>query len=210
MPGCQYFIANTFFHFFVAILVTGISMENNIIVDIEKKPLTHLILSVFTIFLLLMVIYMENGPLKYVIFAIFCLSFGQMLSGFAKVFHDDNLFTDSLLISGSLFLSMATIGFIDKGNMLGWGACLYAGLIGLIISMGATYYMSKDKKKANSIYAWISRGFILLFALYTAFDVEVLKVNAKRCVSNPDYINEALHLYIDYANLYSSIGNIFE
>jgi FtsH-binding integral membrane protein len=210
MPGCPYFIAKTFAHFFGALLITGISMENNIITDIEKKPLTHLTLTVISIFILIMVFNMENGALKYIIFTIFCICFGQSLTGFSKILHDENLFSDTIILLNSIFLSMAAIGFIDKGNMLGWGTYLYAGLIGLIISMFATYFMSKDKKRADSIYAWINRGFVLLFALYTAFDVEVLKKNAINCVSNPDYINESLHLYIDYANLYASIGNLLE
>jgi FtsH-binding integral membrane protein len=101
---------------------------------------------------------------------------------------------------------MTAIGLIDKGNMLDWGVYLSAGLIGLIFATIITSLMTQDKKEANTINLWISRLVVVLFTLYIGFDVEVLKVNAKLCKSNPDYVNESLNLYLDIVNLFSGIA----
>ena len=210
MPGCPYFIANTFAHFFGALFITGISSENPLIVDFEKKPFTYLSVSISAIFLLLVIYHLEGGPIKYGLFALFCILIGQMLSGFAKYLKSEHLTTDTIITTSALFFAMSAVGFFDKGNMLGWGTYLNAGLVAIIIAMIGTTFMTKDQKVENSIGSWINRAFVLLFALYVAFDVEAMKVNARRCVSPPDYINESLHLYLDYVNLYKHIGSLLD
>jgi FtsH-binding integral membrane protein len=208
MPGCQYFIANTFAHLLGGLLVTGISTENPIINNIEKKPLSHLTMIILTFFFLFSVLSVKKGPLKYILFMLFCITIGQMLSGFVKKLKLEDVLSNTLLTVGAIFLSMTTIALFDKGNMLGWEAYLFAGLLGLILASIATMFMSKETKEANNVNMWISRFVVLLFTLYIGFDVEVMKVNATLCKSNPDYINESINLYLDIINLFSGVGGL--
>lgn len=210
MPGCPYFIANTFAHFFGGLFLTGISSENEFIKDLHKKPFSYISVSIAAIFLLLVIYHLENGSIKYGLFALFCILMGQMLSGFAKYLKSEHLTTETIVTTSALFLAMSVVGFFDKGNMLGWETYLNAGLFAIIIAMIGNILLTKDQKVENSIGSWINKAFVLLFALYVAFDVEAMKVNARRCVSAPDYINESLHLYIDYVNLYKHLGSLLD
>jgi len=206
MPGCPYFIANTFAHILGGLFLTGISSENPIVNDIDKKPMSHIAVFIITLLLLFFMFSLEPGPIKYLIFALFCGLLGQTLSGLVKRLQQENLLSNNLIILATIFFSMTAIGLLDKGNMLDWGVYLSAGLIGLIFAMIITSLMPHDKKEANTIHLWISRLVVVLFTLYIGFDVEVLKVHAKLCKSNPDYVNESLNLYLDILNLFSGIA----
>jgi hypothetical protein len=210
MPGCPYFIANTFAHLLGGLLVTGISTENPIIDGIEKKPLTHLSLVMFTFFLLFAIMFSEIGPFKYLLFALFCGILGQTITGFTKRLKQENLLSNTLIIVGTIFVAMTGIGLLDRGNMLGWGVYLSAALFGLIIAMIVTSMTTKTKKDADIAHLWISRLIVVLFTLYIGFDVEVLKLNAKLCKSNPDYVNESLNIYLDILNLFEGVGGAQE
>jgi len=210
MPGCPYFIANTFAHLLGGLLVTGISTENPLVPGIEKKPLTHLALVLFSFFLLFALLFTESGPFKYVLFAIFCGTLGQTLTGFTKRLKQENLLSNTLIIVGTIFVCMTGIGLLDKGNMLDWGVYLSAALFGLIIAMVVTSMTTKTKKDADIVHLWISRLIVVLFTLYIGFDVEVLKVNARLCKSNPDYVNESLNIYLDILNLFTGAGGSLE
>ena len=206
MPGCPYFIANTFGHLLGGLLVTGISTENPVVDGIEKKPLTHLTLILLAFFLIFALMVSEVGPFKYALFAIFCLVMGQTLSGFTKRLKQENLLSNTLIIVGTIFVCMTGIGLLDKGNMLDWGVYLSAGLFGLIVAMVITTFTTKTKEDADIAQLWISRFVVLLFTLYLGFDVQVLKVNSFLCKSNPDYVNESLNIYLDVLNLFSGVG----
>ena len=210
MPGCPYFIANTFGHLLGGLLLTGISSENPLVDKIEKKPLTHLTLVLFTFFLLFALLYTETGPFKYLLFALFCGSMGQMLSGFVKRLQQENLLSNTLIIVGTIFVAMTGIGLLDRGNMLYWGVYLSAALFGLIIAMVVTSFMTKTQKDADIAHLWFSRIIVVLFTLYIGFDVEILKEHAKMCSSNPDYVNESLNLFLDIVNLFQGAGGVQE
>jgi FtsH-binding integral membrane protein len=207
MPGCPYFLANTFAHLLGGVLVTGISSENPIINDIDKKPMSHVTIFMFVFLLLFVLLYTEPGPFKYLLAITFCFSLGQSLSGLVKRLANENLLSNTLIIVGTIFSSMVAIGLLDKGNMLNWGIYLSAGLFGLIIATLGTSFMTQDKKTAETTHVWISRLLVMLFTLYIGFDVQVLKEHAKLCKSKPDYINESLNIYLDIVNLFSSVAN---
>jgi len=206
MPGCPYFIANTFGHLLGGLLVTGISTENPVVESIEKKPLTHLTLILLTFFLIFALLYSDVGPFKYGLFVLFCLVMGQVLTGFTKRLKQENLLSSTLIIVGTIFVCMSGIGLLDKNNMLDWGVYLSAALFGLIVAMVVTTFTTKTKEDADIANLWISRFVVLLFTLYLGFDVQVLKVNSFLCKSNPDYVNESLNIYLDILNLFTGAG----
>lgn len=208
MPGCPYFLANTFAHLLGGVLFTGISSENPIINDLDKKPMSHVAIFIFALILLLALSSTEVGPFKYLLAIIFCFSLGQSLSGLVKRLATENLLSNTLIIVGTIFSSMVAIGLLDKGNMLSWGIYLSAGLFGLIIASIGTSFMTQDKKTAETTHLWITRLIVVLFTIYIGFDVQVLKEHAKLCKSNPDYINESVNIYLDIVNLFSGVANL--
>lgn len=210
MPGCPYFIANTFAHLLGGLFITGISTENPLVDKIEKKPLTHLALVLFSFFLLFALLYTESGPFKYIVFALFSAALGQTLTGFTKRLKQENLLSNTLIILGTIFVCMTGIGLIDKGNMLDWSVYLNTALFGLVIAMVVTSITTKTKKDADIVHLWISRLVVILFTLYIGFDVQILKENAKLCKSNPDYVNESLNVYLDILNLFTGVGGSLE
>lgn len=202
MPGCPYFIANTFVHLLVGLLFTGISSENPLINNIDTKPLTNFALFLTSLPLLYFIFFINVGPIKYGATILLCVLLGQSLSGLAKHLKlADNLST-ILISTGIIFTVMSIIGLLDKQNILGFEVYLSAALIALLF----IYIISFFYKKEISLNTWISRFIILLFTFYIGFDIQVLKENAKAC-SNPDYINESINLYLNFVNLFTGFSN---
>jgi FtsH-binding integral membrane protein len=165
--------------------------------------MTHIAFFLITIILLLAILFMKSGPIKYGAFAIFCILLGQNLTGLVERLKQKNLLSNTLIIVGTIFLCMTAIGFIDKQNMLDWGVYLSVALFGLIIAMIITAFNTNTKEDADTAHLWFSRFILILFTLYIGYDVQVLKENAKLCRSNPDYVNESINLYLDIINLFS-------
>ena len=217
MPGCPYFIANTFSHVLGAVLLTGVSSENPAINGIDTKPLTSISLFFLAIGLLFGMAVSEPGPYKYIMFILFCFVLGQTLSGLVKKLEAENVMSQTLITVGAIFAAMTAVGFFDSGNMLKWGNYLFAGLIALVVAQVIIAFMSvgsegsegsEGKHKTNTIHLWISRCVVLLFTLYVGYDVQVLKVHAKLCKSNPDYVQESMNLYLDILNLFTGTGQL--
>ena len=207
MPGCPYFIANTFGHLLAGLFLTGISTETDVL-NLEKKPITHLGVLLFNIFLVFILVFINPGPFKYVLFVAFCLLFGQLLSSFVKRLKQQNVLSRTLLMATSVFLTMTVVGFLDKGNMLSWKIYLYSGLFGLILAIFGLAFLEKTEQEANTYNKWISVAVVVLFTLFVGYDIQVLKEHAKQCSSNPDYIKESINLYLDALNIFEGIGNL--
>jgi len=206
MPGCPYFLANTFAHLLGGLMVTGISTENPLIGNVGKKPITHLsiILAVFANLFALMAV--EPSMLKYGLYVSLAVIVGQMLSGFASRLKQKKTLSETLFTSGLVFFTMATIGVIDDQNLLGWGVYLWAALSVLLIATIYNVVMTESDKERADWRVWLARFGVGLFAVYVAFDVEILKANAAACVGDPDYVGESVNLYLDMVNLFTGIG----
>jgi len=208
MPGCPYFIASTFAHLFGGFIVTGISTENPLIPDLDKKPITGIFGVLVTLVLLVAVSFSDPGPFKYIVFGMFCVTLGQILSGLVKHLQQDQILSRTLILVGTIFATMTIVGFADKGNMLSWEKYLYAGLIGLVLATVGIAIFTKPDKETSSLKRVISWLIVILFTMFIGYDVQVLKENAKSCKSNPDYIQESMNLYLDFMNIFQGIGAI--
>lgn len=205
MPGCPYFIANTFIHLFGGLFLTALSAEHPLTTDIGKKPFSHVAIFIITLGCLFGMYSLDVGIPKYIVFGIFCLLLGQNLTGFEQLLERKGVLNSVLLQTAGVFITMALVGLVDSQNMLEWGNYLFAALIGLLITMIVSAFLYEGENK-NTVSMWISRAVVILFALYTAFDVEILKENAKLCKGNPDYVKESINLYLDAINLFTGIG----
>jgi FtsH-binding integral membrane protein len=61
-------------------------------------------------------------------------------------------------------------------------------------------------KTTNTVFSWVAT---ILFSAFTAYDTQRLKEDA-RSSKAPDYINSSLGLYLDFLNLFESIGSLEE
>ena len=209
MPGCPYFLANTFGHLLAGLVLTGLSTEKDVLL-LEKNPIAHLAALFFVIVLVLLLGFISPGPFKYTIFVVFCLMFGQILSSFVKHLKQRNVLNKTLVQVAVVFLTMTALGFLDKGNMLSWKVYLYAGLFGLVVAIFALPFLANTEQEANASNKWVSVAIVVLFTLFIGYDVQVLKDHAKQCRSNPDYVQESLNVYLDVLNLLEGIGNLEE
>ena len=207
MPGCPYFLANTFAHLLGGLIVTGISTEYPFIPDFDGNMISHIFASIMAFVLLLVVLFSNPGPFKYIVCIAVCVIFGQILAGFVKRLKMKQTLLRTLVLVGTVFLTMTVIGIFDKGNMLSWGSYLFAGLLGLIVASFALLFMNKDSNEAAVVSQWLHWGIVLLFTLFIGYDVQVLQEHAKLCTSNPDYVQESLNLYLDILNIFQGIGN---
>jgi hypothetical protein len=103
---------------------------------------------------------------------------------------------------------MSAIGFYDNQNLLGMGPYLLAALVGLLIARtGANLFLPSSSPKSttvNKALSWIGAA---LFAVYTAYDTQHMKADAKSTKA-PDYVNSSLGLYLDFLNLFQSLGSL--
>jgi FtsH-binding integral membrane protein len=208
MPGCPYFIANTFAHLLGGLFVTGISSENSVIGDIHHKPMTHLAIIIVVLVLVYATMAVDVGPMKYGLFGILCVVVGQTLAAFAQRLKQKGALSNTLLTVAGVFSAMTVIGLVDNQNMLSWGIYLWAGLTALLISIVCVALFSTDAEEQKTMSTWLSRALVLLFTLYIGFDIQILKAHAEACDDTPDYVNESINLYLDILNIFTGISSM--
>jgi hypothetical protein len=153
---------------------------------------------------------LSPGPLKYLVAALFCALLGQTMTAFVENLEHRDLLAKTLVGTLGVFGAMSAVGFYDNQNLLGFGPYLLAALVGLLIArIGADLFLPSSSPKsttANKAFSWIGA---FLFAAYAAYDTQRMKEDAKSKKS-PDYVNSSLGLYLDFLNLFQSIGSLQE
>ena len=67
------------------------------------------------------------------------------------------------------------------------------------------YYDDKQIRTGSKV---ISSFAIALFALFTTFDINLIRAKAKACRKNPDYIDASMGIFLDFLNLITSSADI--
>ena len=216
-PTCDNYFGKVFAHLGGALAVAAASAElfdtdRQIERAVESK-LFGKIISIGVTFALLFAIFKARpgSPLKYVLFIGFAFMLGQSLKPLVEKLQDKKALARILALTAGVFFGMMAVGFYDKQNMLGFGPYLLAGLFGLIFVqvLMAVFATPAEKAKAMN---WVRAFGVALFAVFTAYDVQVLKVGAKLCRvmkntgSPPDYPVESLGLFLDAINIFSYMG----
>jgi FtsH-binding integral membrane protein len=212
------FLTTTYFYLFISTVITSISRQYPITQDLWGSLLFFIV----SIGLLFTVLKMSPGPIKHVVFLGLLLSLGQMFGPLDKNITNGNAIRNTLVMVAGIFLGMTVLAFIDKGNFLGFGPYLFAGIIGLIVArLALTFYgyekgkswdmttigIDTDFKQWDKILSYIGVG---IFALYTAYDTQILKKYGESLgpKGKPDYINASLDLYLDILNLFVNVEDI--
>lgn len=151
---------------------------------------------------------LSPGPLKYLVAALFCALLGQTMTAFVENLEHRDLLGKALIGTLGVFAAMSAIGFYDNQNLLGMGPYLLAALVGLLIArIGADLLLPPSSVKSTTLNKALSWIGAFLFAAYTAYDTQRMKEDAKSKKS-PDYIDSSLGLYLDFLNLFQSLGSL--
>jgi len=194
------FIAYTYLHLTAALGTTALSSEYPIV---KQSSATLLIENILVLIMLYVISYSNPGPLKYALFVILCVLIGQIISPGVKSAKRKGTLRTVLASVAGIFIAMSAVGFIDNQNLLGFGAYLFAALLGLILArLVLILYVSASKPRGlentNNLFSWVST---ILFALFVAYDTQRLKERQQKPY---DYISSSLGLFLDIINLFSS------
>jgi len=212
LKACPYFIAYTYLHLLAATVISAFAARYNVL---EKLGINmqiwwvSILLLLAAIAILLIILSLTPGPLKYMMFFLFVIILGSSLRAIANELQRKDLLVDVLTTTSSIFLAMTAVGLYDKQNLLGFGPYLLAGLVGLVLArLGLNIVTvtggSVDSVKGVDLIISISSS--ILFSIYLAYDTQMLKKMAADC-QRPDYIQGALSLYLDIINLFANLGD---
>ena len=130
--ACPHFLAYTFLHWLVAVILTGAGTQVNLI-PVENKGVSFL-----TVIGLLAVVIIQGflppGIFKYLLFGTFILLIGQVLRPLEEQLEEKGLLTEVIIMTSGVFVPMVALGFYDKFNILPWYWYLSISLIGLLLA----------------------------------------------------------------------------
>ena len=204
------FIGITYLHLFAALGITAVSSNY----PVSDTMTAHIVEIVLVFVLLFAMSYVQPGPLKYVLFALFAATLGQLLANFVARLKSENVLKEVLVAVGGIFMAMTVLGFYDTQNMLGFGSYLMAALLGLIVARllliaGAFGGVKMETiSSLNEALSWFGTG---LFSIFVAYDTQRVKDIAARLKKGaPDYVNASLGLFLDAINLFQNVGDIMD
>jgi FtsH-binding integral membrane protein len=186
-------------------------------IEIPGSPIINAIVSFLILIGLLFGVMLTppGSPLKYVLFAAFAYWTGQAMKPLVKNLEENNLLVRVLLLTTGVFVGLTVIGFYDNQNTLGFAPYLLAALVGLILARLAIYVFATPEERAKSE-SWLALAGVGLFSVYTVYDTQIVKENARMCGSMlrkgrlPDYPAESLGLFLDFVNLFANLSNLNE
>jgi hypothetical protein len=115
----------------------------------------------------------------------------------------------TFFVTAGTFAVMSIYGYTTKTDLSKWGNILFMGLIGLIISSIANYFMQSE-----TLYWITSYAGVLIFVGLTAYDTQKIKNmniigNEGSDDDHKEAIMGALTLYLDFINLFLYLLRIF-
>jgi len=107
-------------------------------------------------------------------------------------------------VAAVLFLIFAAIGYFAKIDLTKWGSMLLMALIGLIIMILVNLFLN------NSTFDLvISCVGVLIFVIYTAYDIQKIKQLEEYIDEDKLPIYGAFQLYLDFINIFIYLLRIF-
>ena len=207
--GCPHFLAYTFMHWVGAVGITALGTQYDIL---PRTTVVSIIAFVVAILITFILPSLSPGVPKYLLYATFLLIFSQFLRPLEERLQQKGLLTEVAVMTLGIFIPMVLLGFYDGASMLPWTTYLMVSLIGLILARIILYILAAtdtiDTKELRDGSKILSTFAIGLFALFTTWDINLIRLKAKSCRSNPDYINASLGLFLDALNLFTSSADI--
>lgn len=200
------FISLVYLHLFAGSALTFASSQY----PASSSQAYYIGASIVSLILLLAIIGMKPGPLKYVVAAVYCALLGQTIGPFFANLQQKDLVKPVLISVCGIFGAMTIAGFLDNQNILGFGGYLLAALLGLIVARVGALFLSNSKESltsANNVLSMIGTG---LFSIFVAYDTQQLKEDAQQKKKHPDYIMATMGLYLDLLNLFTNVGGLVD
>jgi hypothetical protein len=216
--SCKYYYGKLFAHLAGALTISAVSAETSNIGNTiygNTSVLIKFLANLAIMLLLLQGVFMTKpgGVPKYVLFIALAFWLGQLIQPYVRHLEDKGTLIEVLAMTAGVFGGMMALGFYDSMNILGFGPYLIAGLIGLIIVRFAVYALGTPEEKQKSI-KWLNMFAVALFAVFTAYDVQVARVGAAFCriaqrklKIDPDYPVQSLGLYLDFLNIFVNMDS---
>lgn len=113
-------------------------------------------------------------------------------------------------ITAGTFAAVSIYGFITKKDLSSLGSFLYMALFGLIIASVVNWFLDSEL-----MYWIISYVGVIIFIGLTAYDTQKIKQMAIACSSESEDVQNkvaligAIHLYLDFINLFLYLLRIF-
>lgn len=218
MPSCNNYFGKLFAHLAAALAISAISAEKSNMSELLYGNSSVLIQVLGNLFITLGLMYgifltKPGGIPKYAFFFAFSFWMGQVLKPYVMKLQDKGALTRTLVLTTGVFMGMMALGFYDSMNLLGFGPYLFAGLIGLIFAQIFLLAFGTEKEKKEGI-KYLNLFGVALFAVFTAYDVQLLRATAASCRKmqknfkrDPDYPADSLGLYLDFINLFQRLGD---
>lgn len=155
-------------------------------------------------------IYKVNATILRVMFVIYSISTGVILSFIAEYYTLGSVIS---VLSGTiiLFLVLTIYGYTTKSNLQSYTSFLFVGLISIIIMSVINMFIG-----SNTLDLLLSALAVVVFVIYTAYDTQRIKntIISLSYQGQLDLLDRveiigALSLYLDFINLFIYLIRIF-
>ena len=155
-------------------------------------------------------IYKANATILRVMFVIYSISTGVILSFIAEYYTLGSVIS---VLSGTivLFLVLTIYGYTTKSNLQSYTSFLFVGLISIIIMSVINMFIG-----SNTLDLLLSALAVVVFVIYTAYDTQRIKntIISLSYQGQLDLLDRveiigALSLYLDFINLFIYLIRIF-
>jgi len=143
-----------------------------------------------------------------VLFVVYSGLMGIILSPIAYIYTGESVF-QVFLIAAAMFGTMAIYGSVTKSDLSSIGNILMMGVFGLIIANGVNVFLKSAQ--FDILTSFVGVG---IFAMLTAYDVQMLRNFGSQAVASQEDVNKfallgALNLYLDIINIMLYLLRLF-
>lgn len=208
-------IKGSFLYMSIALIVTFLTgyftVTNEAVRSISYTLLPLFLILQFVLPLSMsLFIYKVNATILRVMFVIYSISTGVILSFIAEYYTLGSVIS---VLSGTiiLFLVLTIYGYTTKSNLQSYTSFLFVGLISIIIMSVINMFIG-----SNTLDLLLSALAVVVFVIYTAYDTQRIKntIISLSYQGQLDLLDRveiigALSLYLDFINLFIYLIRIF-
>lgn len=208
-------IKGSFLYMSIALIVTFLTgyftVTNEAVRSISYTLLPLFLILQFVLPLSMsLFIYKVNATILRVMFVIYSISTGVILSFIAEYYTLGSVIS---VLSGTivLFLVLTIYGYTTKSNLQSYTSFLFVGIISIIIMSVINMFIG-----SNTLDLLLSALAVVVFVIYTAYDTQRIKntIISLSYQGQLDLLDRveiigALSLYLDFINLFIYLIRIF-
>ncbi|GHT91306.1 membrane protein [Alphaproteobacteria bacterium] len=134
------------------------------------------------------------------LFFVYAAAVGLSMASIMVIYTAASI-VSTFFVTSSMFLTMVLYGYSTQKDLTGWGSFLMMGVVGLIIAGLVNVFMQSSV--ASLVISAIG---VIVFTGLTAYDAQMIKSyyleSDSSEVSGKKAVFGALHLYLDFINLF--------